>query len=304
MNIFQSYVFLFLLLSSSIIYAQSGKERFLKPSDTLNKSRKSAVIIAESGIMGMSLLGLSTIWYDDFSRSKFHTYNDWEEWNQIDKIGHVYSAYQLARLSSDAFNWAGTSKKEQLLYGAGASLLFLSSIEVLDGFSDEWGFSWYDFGSNAVGVGLFVGQDLLWNEQRIGLKYSFNRTDFPDLRPDVLGSSFTEELFKDYNAQTYWLSFNMASFVKSEKIPGWLNLAIGFGANGMISGRKGDEPHGIEGFERSREFYISLDLDLSRIKTNSHLLKTIFSVFNSIKIPMPTVEFSNRNRTRFHLLYF
>ena len=31
--------------------------------------------------------------------------------------------------------------------------------------------------ANAAGTGLYVGQELLWKEQRIALKYSFHRTN-------------------------------------------------------------------------------------------------------------------------------
>jgi hypothetical protein len=43
-------------------------------------------------------------------------------------------------------------------------------------------------------------------------------------------------MLKDYNGQTYWLSVNLHSFYKGSKIPKWLNLAIGYGANGMLTG--------------------------------------------------------------------
>jgi hypothetical protein len=45
-----------------------------------------------------------------------------------------------------------------------------------------------------------------------------------------------EQMLKDYNGQTYWLSVNLHSFYKGSKIPKWLNLAIGYGANGMLTG--------------------------------------------------------------------
>ena len=36
---------------------------------------------------------------------------------------------------------------------------------------------------------------------------------------------------------------------------------------------------------------IGFDIDTRRIQTNSHLLRTIFSVVGFIKIPSPTLEF-------------
>ena len=63
-------------------------------------------------------------------------------------------------------------------------------------------------------------------------KFSFHTTKYASLRPNVLGSSLSEEIFKDYNGQTYWLSVNLHSFFKSSKLPKWLNLAAGYGADG------------------------------------------------------------------------
>ena len=53
---------------------------------------------------------------------------------------------------------------------------------------------------------------------RIYPKFSFHRTDYAPLRPDVLGDGLAEEIFKDYNGQTYWLSFDMDKFIKFPKV--------------------------------------------------------------------------------------
>jgi hypothetical protein len=90
--------------------------------------------------------------------------------------------------------------------------------------------------ANAMGTGLYVGQELLWQDQRLLLKYSFHRTDFAQVRPNVLGDGLTEEFLKDYNGQTYWLSANINSFLNLDFIPDWLNLAFGYGADGMLTG--------------------------------------------------------------------
>ena len=60
----------------------------------------------------------------------------------------------------------------------------------MDGFSEEWGGSWVDFAANAAGTSLLVGQELLWGEQRIKLKYSFHQTEFENIRPETLGENF------------------------------------------------------------------------------------------------------------------
>ncbi|WP_299122324.1 DUF2279 domain-containing protein [uncultured Winogradskyella sp.] len=298
---FYCYIILFLAVSHSLL-SQSKIDTFLKPSDSLNSPRRNAVVITETALATATLFGLNQLWYADYSRSNFKTINDSGEWLQMDKMGHVFSSYQLGRLGANTFNWAGVRKKDQLLYGSTLGLGFLTAVEVMDGFSDEWGFSWTDMVANVTGTGLYVGQELLWKEQRILLKYSFSRTEFAQQRPDRLGNGFSEEFLKDYNGQTYWLSANINSFLKTKSIPNWLNLAFGYGADGMLTGDANDTLFLNQ--NRTRQYYLSLDVDLSRIKTNSNVLKIIFDVFNVIKVPFPTLELNNKGRVKLHYFYF
>lgn len=279
-------------------------DSFLKPSDTLNISRRNAVVIAEASLASLTLVGLDQLWYADFPRSSFKTIDDTDEWLQMDKLGHVFSSYQLGRVGANALNWAGVSKKDQLIYGATLGFGFLTAVEIFDGYSEEWGFSWSDMVANGLGTGLYVGQELLWNEQRILVKYSFHQTQFASQRPDKLGEGFLEEMLKDYNGQTYWLSANVNSFFKTSNFPKWLNVAFGYGAEGMLTGKTENVDNLFISQNRRRQFYLSLDVDLSRIQTNSRLLRTVFDVLNVIKVPFPTVSYDGNNGVRFHYIYF
>jgi hypothetical protein len=292
-------------LISIPVFSQSGIDSFLTPSDSINTGRKKAVMYAEVGMATGALIGLSQLWYKDYPQSKFHFINDNSEWLQMDKIGHFYSAYHLNRLGCETMNWAGSSKKEQLVYGSALSLGFLTTVEVFDGFSQKWGASSGDIIANVSGTGLYVSQELLWKEQRVTPKFSFHTTKYAKLRPDALGENFNEQLLKDYNGQTYWLSVNLHSFFKNSKLPKWFNIALGYGGNGMISGEdfvnsNPDLPH----VKRNREFYLSFDADLSKIETKSHFLKTFFSIINTIKIPAPTVKLGANGVVNFDCLYF
>ncbi len=285
--------------------AQSSLENFLKPSDSLNKKRRNSVFISEAVLASGALIGLNQLWYADYPKSDFHFINDNSEWKQMDKVGHLYSSYHIGRFGAEALNWSGNSKKSQLLYGAGLGFVFLSAVEVMDGYSAEWGASTGDIMANAAGTALYVSQELLWKEQRIIPKFSYHKTQYSDYRPEVLGSSFPEQILKDYNGQTYWFSVNLYSFSKGSKIPKWLNLALGYGADGMISGNSANlAPILGQNIEKSRQFYLSLDLDLTKIETKSHFLKTFFSVFNTVKIPAPTIEYSAHSGFKCYAFYF
>lgn len=306
MGYLKSIFFLLItLLGIQTAFGQSTINDFLKPADTINLKRKNTVLITEAVLASVTLVGLNQLWYSDYPKSNFHFINDNSEWLQMDKVGHFYSSYQMGRLGSEMLNWSGATKKNQLIYGSSLGFAFLTAVEVLDGFSSEWGASTGDVIANASGTALYVSQELLWNEQRIIPKFSFHTTQYAAYRPNVLGHSFTEQLLKDYNGQTYWLSINLHSFLKDSKIPKWLNLAVGYGADGMISGN-GEDPNFFLGpnNNRTRQLYLSFDVDLTKIKTNSHLLKTVFSVLNTLKIPAPTMEIQQFSQLKLHFIYF
>jgi hypothetical protein len=299
------FTYLSLLFFSIPIFAQNSIDDFLKPADSLLIARRNTVVIAEAVAISGALIGLNELWYKDYPKSKFHFINDNKEWLQMDKLGHMYSAYHIGNAGANLLQWSGATKKQQLLYGSTLGFVFLTAVEVLDGYSEKWGASSGDIVANASGTALYVSQELLWKEQRIIPKFSFHTTTYASSRPEVLGKSLNEQILKDYNGQTYWLSANVHSFFPASKIPKWLNLAIGYGGEGMVSGNNviSDVNSSFED-KRYRQFYLSFDVDLTKINTKSHFLKTIFSVFNTIKIPAPSVELTSNGVVNFRCLYF
>ena len=291
---------IFVFLTSFNAIAQTSS--FYKKSDTLHTKRRNAVIITETVLSIGTLVALDKLWYSDHPKSSFHLFNDNNQWKQLDKMGHVMTSYYVGKLGMEVLDWSGVSKKNQLIYGATFGFTFLTAVEVLDGFSKKWGASWGDVLANASGTGLLIGQELLWEEQRITLKYSFHQTQYAQVRPNTLGENFIQQALKDYNGQTYWLSANIWSFNKDGNFPKWLNVAFGYGAEGMLYG----ETKSTNQFAQNpyRQFYLSLDVDLTKIKTNSKFLKTLFSTINFIKIPAPTLEINSKGDVSFHYLYF
>ena len=294
---------LFLLGSGTELWGQA-KTPFFQRSDTLNKKRRTTVYVTEAALATAALVGLNELWYSQYPRSSFKSLNDNSQWMQMDKFGHMFSAYYIGKMGMDALAWAGETKKNQLIYGATLGFVFLTTIEVFDGFSQEWGFSTGDVMANALGTGMLVGQELLWEEQRIQMKFSFMTTDYAKNNPDKLGATTIEQILKDYNGQTYWLSFNLRSFFKESSIPPWLNVSLGYGANGLPEGSFDNSVSPPVPIESYRQLFTSVDIDLTKIRTNSDFLKTVFNVFNFVKIPAPAIEYRTNGSFRFHLLHF
>jgi uncharacterized protein YfiM (DUF2279 family) len=279
--------------------------------DSINyKLRKQIVVGSNSVGYTAAMLGLYQLWYADYPLSKFHFFNDNKEWQQMDKIGHAYSCYYEGLVGKKMMQWAGFSEKSSTLIGGAYGFFVQTSIEVFDGFSEEWGASWGDLFANASGTSLFIAQELIWKEQRVKLKLSYSPTEYALQRPNVLGSSELERLFKDYNGQTYWLSGNIHSFLKEEStFPKWINMAVGYGADGMLGGFTNQFisngiAYDFSHVPRYRQFYLAPDIDFTKIKTKKKWLKTTFVLLNCLKMPLPALAYNKQQKLSFSWLQF
>lgn len=302
------FKFIFLFFAGNVFSQDTLK--FFCPSSDFSKKRVTSVVSLQTVGYGGSLALLGAAWYTDYPKSYFHSFDDFPEWLQMDKAGHFITSWYLCRIGIDMMEWSGVKRKKAIWCGTAGSFLYLTGIEMLDGFSDGWGFSWTDFSANSIGTGLIIAQktsNVRWFKG-MSLKFSFHQTDFPPYRPSLLGKNLSEQIIKDYNGQSYWLSFNISSFMKEEtKFPKWLNMAVGYGGEAMITGRPDDFYVDANGnsiwMERYRQYYLSLDIDLTRIKTKSHFLKTVFETISFIKIPAPALEL-NKKGMKFHPFYY
>lgn len=275
--------------------------------DSLMPGRLKTVILAESVFYVSGILYLNNIWYKDHATVPFHFYNDNRGWMQIDKAGHMYSAYYQSYYGMKALQWAGVPRKKAIWFGGTLGIILQTPIEIFDGLYEGYGFSAGDMIANTAGSALVIGQELLWDEQRIMMKFSYSPTEYPQYRPSYFGESPIENFFIDYNGHTYWLSANLSSFAPGANLPEWLNLAIGFGADGMLA--EFENPFYYRGealpeFERTRQWYLSVDLDLRKIPTKNKLLKGVLHALNMLKFPAPALEFHQKDGVKFHPVYF
>lgn len=295
-----------LVFSQDTVSADSSS--FFAPSRSFNAKRTWIVAGTETALAGGNLVVLNSFWYRNYPRSSFHFFNDNSEWLQMDKAGHVLTCYYTGRIGMNLLRWGGVEGKKSIWFGGLTGFVFQGTIEMLDAYSAQWGFSTGDLAANTLGAGLLIGQEYAWKEQRITLKFSSHRTDFPVYRPDLLGRTRMEQIIKDYNGQTIWISANIAAFLKKEtKIPGWLNLAFGYSAEGMTGGRENAPVYNASGnavdFPRYRQYYLSLDVDLTRLPGQSPFVKMLTGAFGFIKIPAPALAFDRQGFGAYWLYY-
>lgn len=269
----------------------------------VNKKKLRRLIIAESGSYAVGMTGCYFLWYKNAVGGGFHFFDDTREWMMMDKMGHFATSYIMTQQTAGWYQRCGLQEKNANKIAALQTVFVMTSVEVFDGFSRNWGFSPADFGFNVLGAGAYWISNL---HPRISIlpKFSYGNSEIAQYRPDVLGSNFPEKLLKDYNGQTYWWSVNLNKLIA----PGvdWGNFksaicfSFGYGAHGMTGGHENvfinEQGEVVPYFQRYNQFYLSLDLDLTKIRTkNFPFLGRILKAVNILKIPFPGVEFSRGN---------
>lgn len=177
-------------------------------------NRSAAIVVGTEAVLITGIMAsLYSSWYSGTETGGFHFYNDNREWLMMDKLGHANSCYNFANIGYEALVMTGLDERRSLLYGAPLGITIMTMVEVFDGLSGNWGFSWGDMTANILGTGLFMGQQALWHEQRIALKYSYHNSGLAKYnvsnpltmeRDYIMGRDWLDRLYEDYGGITIW----------------------------------------------------------------------------------------------------
>lgn len=271
-------------------------------SSQLDMRRLAQVAFFIGGIYVVIMAWLNFAWYRLYPRSGFHWFDDRREWNQIDKAGHIYGAYFETVWAYELLRWSGLDNKRAAWAAFFIGLGFESSIEIWDGFSTKWGASWSDLLANLTGASIALTQYLVWEEQRIMCKFSYNggenkypEGELSERADELFGRSFFEKVVKDYNNITLWLSINPSKFFPAIK-PDWACISIGYGGQNLYGGfenkwiDKDGKAHDRTDLPRYRVLKFSLDADLPRLRKNDPTGKAAMKPLNIIKMPFPAYK--------------
>lgn len=289
----------------------TGRAQVLPPPEPpaatgIHQGRFIGVVAGTAVVYALTTYFLGKTWYT--KRVPFHSFDDNGEWLQMDKIGHATTSYAISRGEYELLRWSGVNERASVLTGGLIALLYQTTIEVFDGRSEGWGFSKGDMAANLTGVALFMGQQYGFGEQKAGLRYGWRQSIYPAYRPNLLGHGAGNQMLKDYNGQQYWLSFNVASLLPvGPSFPRWLNLDLGYSASGMTGGHANPPYFDAAGkevkFRRYRQFYLSPDLDLSRLPgIRGTGAQPLVSAGQFFKIPAPSLEYNPVHGLRVHSL--
>ena len=295
-------------------------------SDTIDyDKRKKELLIGSIGLYSVASAGLYFAWYKQYDQEEFHFFNDLGEWNNIDKFGHSYATYTQAYLLHKGAQWAGYEDKKAIKLSVIGALAFQNTFEIMDGFSSGWGFSIPDFTANLIGASTFYFQQKHWAKQRIKFKVSYWPVDYPNevfesengmfttslsARANSLyGTSQFERFLKDYNAQTHWISIDVAAFLQNDIWPEWLNLALAYGSENMYGAKYNSWEINDENiivpqdYSRYKKIVLGLDYNLSNIKTKNRFYRSLLDLLDIFKWPAPAIEYRTDQTWHFSLLF-
>lgn len=212
-------------------------------------------------------------WKGEKSSFHFNWDEDWKYSLGADKLGHFYFPYVVTNIYSQLFQWSGIEKKNSLLYAGLLAISYQTYIEVRDGFSKQWGFSWGDFAANTLGAAYPYIQEEIPALKNFNFKVSY----YPSTR---FRQNSHSVIIDDYESTYHWLSINVYSYLP-ESIkdfwPSFINLAAGHSVKFLDTGGK-------------HEIYIALDWNLEELPGDFWLWKILKKNLNYYHFPSPAVR--------------
>jgi hypothetical protein len=241
--------------------------------------------LALLGTLGAGVFTAMHIYYKDTwwkdQRRFFKFAEDGYYARNVDKVSHIYTANTFTELTAIGYEWAGISPSKSLLFGAITALAYETYIEINDGFAPIWGFDWEDMGANIFGVLYPFFQRELPVLKNFTFKWSFK----PDWIKRKVSNS--NDLLDDYTNMTFWLGVSPEGLLpkKAAKYyPGFLGFALG------LSIKNASHTTGTK--NAYREWFISLDYDVTKLPGNTEFLKKLKKILNFYHFPAPAVRVS------------
>lgn len=182
-----------------------------------------------------------------------------------DKLGHAFAFYASTRLLTTALHeWAGQSRADAIGLAAATSAAVSLAIEVFDGYTLEYGFSWQDMVMNLLGIGAGM---LLEKQPRLDELVDLRLQYWPSADARKYGQS---NPFNDYSGQTYLLVFKASGVPELQRSP-WLRyfeLQFGYGSRGYAPH---PGPYAPEQPVKERNLYVGIGLNVTEV-----LRRTVF----------------------------
>lgn len=221
-------------------------------------------------------------------RTKFHTFNDWNNADMnIDKLGHFYAGMLLSKASYKILRLTNVPEKKSIIYSILSSIFFQTQIVIHDAFYKKWGWSWWDFGGNVFGAIYPLLQTYIKPLKNINLKWSYHKSP-------AFKKGWYEHWIKDYEGFTYYLTFVIHSMLPKPVDnfwPNWLNISLGYSVEKVKLGKNiwnsSGKPLG------DREWYVAIDYSLLKLlNPESKILRELLELLDNFHFPAPAIRIS------------
>lgn len=247
--------------------------------DTISQTARTERIALVGGVsLGAFIYGhvaLSNLWWKG-NPVPFHinTDDDYKYALNADKFGHFFFPYFGTDLYRGLFVWCGINDTTSLWLGAGALMTYQTYIEIRDGFSEQYGFSWGDFTANTIGTGMQV----LRFYSPFLRKFHFKMSFYPS---EKFKAGAYNAIIDDYESAFHWLSFDLHSVLPENLqpyFPAFISPAIGHSVANLD--QKGGGNH---------VWYLALDWNLDAMHTGIDFLDPFLHYLNYYHLPAPAV---------------
>lgn len=223
-------------------------------------------------------------WWKD-QRGPFHFADDWEYAMFADKLGHFFDGAFVQTLYQGAFEWAGFRKTTSVWIGAGFSILYMTDIEIEDGFATTWGFSPGDQLFNVAGAMYPVAQHYFEPLKNYNMKWSYYPSE------ELTSGNKHGAFLDDYNGQTYWLTVDVHNLLPKKAKKFWpqvIDIVFGYGVE-----------HYTDFDKRYQNWYFGFDLNWEKIiPGDSSFMLWFKNVLNHFRFfPLPVMRFNMHQTT-------
>lgn len=244
-----------------------------------------------------------TIWKNF---SNFQVVEDGKYALYADKAGHFYGTFLTSYILLSSLIECGFDYHLSSAIGSVLGLAYTTYVEVLDGFSKDWGFSPSDFYADLAGAFFFLGYAYFPLVQNFTPKFMYTPPRWINSNSRVPSSMFID----DYSSHTFFISVNIYNILPQhlkKYYPSWLEFSFGYAVRNLCDpfhyscSPNSSEP--ISPFAwGNRKFIIALDYDLVKLLPDGKPFWNWFKQsLNFFKFPSPAIEFGSP--TRFYLLY-
>ena len=223
-----------------------------------------------------------------------HIWINWEKrepFREMDKFGHAYGGYHLARIGGELLDGACVSRAKAVWWSAAYAAAFQLQIEMWDGKQAEYGFSPLDLAANTTGAGYAVAQHYVPVLRNVKPTISYART----LASKRYGRAQGSELrpTTDYSGQTYWLSFDVDAMLPDGAArwwPGFVRASVGHSITDYV------DPNTGRGMWGRREIVLTLDIDPEKLPGQNRIWRQVKHELSYYHFPAPALVLTPTTR--------